>query len=335
MNGWAYEGWNETYKRQSCIFEKYYYESELYKEGKQFVYDNMSNEIFVKTDKDTIIADLEKHGLPGLVFIRSDGTSLYQTNDLALTKHKVKDYPNTKLIWVVGGSHRLYFQQLFQIFDLIGIIKKEDCYHLGYGMISLPEGKMSSREGKVILADDLMNEVHNLIEKEIEKRNPELNKKKRYEIAEKIAMGAIKYAILKIDAFKDIVFDVNEIINFEGNTGPYLQYAHVRADKILQKSGKFKETFQTKELMDEEKELVKKLLEFSEVVEKSAKEYKPNLIANYAYDLAETFSIFYHSCPVIQSKGDTKNFRLTLVKAFKITLKNSLNLLGIDTPEVM
>jgi len=172
--------------------------------------------------------------------------------------------------------------------------------------------------------------------KEVEKKNPELDKKKKYEIAEKIALGAIKYAMLKIDAFKDIIFDPKEVINFEGNTGPYLQYAHVRADKILQKAGKFKETYQPKELMNEEKMLIKKLLEFPEVVERSAKEYKPNLIANYAYDLSETFNAFYHACPVLQAEDEkTKNFRLTLVKAFKTTLKNSLSLLGIDTPEVM
>lgn len=336
LNSWVYNGWDETYKRQGCIFEKYYYESQIYKEGKQIVFDNMGNGIFVKTDKGTIIADLGKYGLPGLVFIRSDGTSLYQTYDLTLTKHKVKDYPNAKLIWVVGGSHKLYFQQLFTLFGILGITKKENCYHLGYGMVSLPEGAMSSRKGNVVLADDLMNNVHDLVQKEVKERNPELDEKKRYEIAEKIALGAMKYTMLKIDAFKDIVFNPKEIIKFEGNTGPYLQYAHVRANKILQKAGKFKETFQPKELVNEEKELIKKLLEFPGVALKSANEYKPNLIANYAYDLADTFSIFYQNCPVLQSEDEqTKNFRLTLVKAFKMTLKNSLNLLGIDTPEIM
>ncbi|MBL7170133.1 MAG: arginine--tRNA ligase [Candidatus Aenigmarchaeota archaeon] len=336
MNSWAYEGWNDTYNRQGCIFEKYYYESDIYKRGKEIVFENMNNGVFFKSDEETIVANLEKYGLPGLVVVRSDGTSLYPTADLVLTEEKVKDYSNAKLIWVVGGGQKLYFQQLFQICDLIGIVKKEKCYHLGYGMISLPEGKMSSREGKVVLADNLMNEIHSLVEKEIEKKNPELDEKKKYEIAEKIALGAIKYGMLKIDAFKDFVFNINDAVNFEGNTGPYLQYAHVRADKILQKSGEFKETFQPKELKSEEKILVKKLLEFPEVVEKAVKEYKPNLVANYGYDLAETFNTFYHSCPVLQAKDEqTKNFRLTLVKSFKITLKNCLSLLGIETPEVM
>jgi len=336
MNSWAYDGWNETYKRQGCVFEKYYYESNIYKRGKKIVSENMKNNIFFKSDQGTIVANLEKYKLPGLVVIRSDGTSLYPTADLTLTEEKIKDYPDAKLIWVVGGGQKLYFQQLFQIFDLIGIVKKEKCYHLGYGMISLPGGKMSSRKGRAVWADELMNEVHNLVEKEVEKKNPNLDEKKKYEIAEKIALGAIKYGMLKIDAFKDFVFNINEVVNFEGNTGPYLQYAHVRANKILQKSGEFKETFQPKELVKEEKILVKKLLEFPEVVEKSVKEYKPNLVANYGYDLAETFNIFYHSCPVLQTKDEqTKNFRLTLVKSFKITLKNCLNLLGVGTPEVM
>jgi len=336
MNSWAYEGWDETYRRQGCIFEKYYYESGIYKRGKEIVSGNMDNGVFFKSDQGTIVANLEKYGLPGLVVIRSDGTSLYTTADLALTEKKVKDCPGAKLIWVIGSGQKLYLQQIFQIFDLIGITKKENCYHLGYGMISLPEGKMSSRKGKAVWADELMDEVHYLVKKEIEQRNSELDEKTGYEIAEKIALGAIKYTILKIDAFKDFIFDIKEVINFEGNTGPYLQYAHVRANKILQKSGEFKETFQPKELVKEEKMLVKKLLEFPEVVVKATKEYKPNLVANYGYNLAETFNAFYHSCPVLKVGDEqTKNFRLTLVKAFKITLKNSLTLLGIETPEVM
>ena len=335
MNDWTYEGWERTYKRQGCVFEKYYYESDVYKRGKEIVFENMDNGIFFKSDQGTIVADLEKYGLPGLVVIRSDGTSLYPTADLALTEQKAKDYPDAKFIWVVGGAQKLYFQQLFVLCDILGIVKKENCYHLGYGMVSLPEGKVSSRKGVVIMADDLMDEVHDLVEKEIEKRNPDLDKKKRYEIAEKIALGAIKYAILRIDAYKDILFDVKEVIKFEGDTGPYLQYAYVRADKILQKAGEWKQNFSIKKLTDSEKNLVKKLIEFPEIIERAAKDLKPNYICNYGHELAETFSTFYHSCPVIQSKGDLRNFRLALVKAVKITLENCLNLLGIETPEIM
>ncbi|MBD3155752.1 MAG: arginine--tRNA ligase [Candidatus Aenigmarchaeota archaeon] len=335
MNNWAYQGWDETYKRQGCEFEKYYYESNLYKRGKEIVLENIDGNLFFKSDKGTVVANLERYNLPGLVFIRSDGTTLYQTNDLALTEKKVQDYPNSKLIWVVGGEHKLYFKQLFQVFDNLGIVKKDECYHLGYGLISLPEGKMSSRKGKVILADDLMDEVHEMVKKEVEERNPELNENEKRDISEKIALGALKYGMLRIDAFKNIVFDPKEIIKFEGNTGPYLQYAHVRANKILKKVNGFKNRYQPEKLEKEEKLLIGKLLGFPEVVEKAAKEYKPNLVANYGYELAEAFNSFYHSCPVIQSEDETKEFRLTLVKAFKITLKNCLTLLGIDTPEIM
>jgi arginyl-tRNA synthetase len=336
LNSWAYEGWDETYKRQGCKFEKWYYESEIYKNGKELVFKNMDKGIFFKSNEGTIVADLEKQGLPGMVFIRSDGTSLYQTADLALTKEKVKDYPKAKLIWVVGGGQKLYFQQLFEIFELLGLAKKEDCYHLDYGMVSLPEGKMSSREGKVILADDLMNEVYKMVEVEVEKRNPDLPEKKKREITEKIMIGAIKYAMLKIDAFKEIIFDPKEVVKFEGNTGPYLQYSHVRASKILEKAGNFLITYTAKEMKREERELMKQMMEFPSVVLKTAKEYKPNLIANYAYDLAEKFSSFYHSCPVIQAKDkETKHFRLTLTKAFRTVMENSLTVLGIEMPDMM
>ncbi len=336
MNAWAYEGWNNTYKRQGCIFEKYYYESDIYKRGKGIVSENIDNRIFVKTEKDTVIADLEKHGLPGLVFIRSDGTSLYSTADLALTEKKVKDYPKAKYIWVVGVAQKLYFEQLFTIFELLGYAKKESCYHLGYGMVSLPEGKMSSRKGTVILSDDLMDEVHNLIEIEVEKRNPELAKKKKDEITEKIALGAIKYDMLKIDAFKDMVFDPKEVIKFEGNTGPYLQYAYVRANNILKKAKKWKEQYSSEKISEEEKKLINKLLEFPSIVEKTAKELKPHYLCNYGHELSDLFNTFYHFHPVLQIQDkNLRNFRLTLVKAFTIALKNCLTLLGIDTPDVM
>ncbi|MEM5792757.1 MAG: arginine--tRNA ligase [Candidatus Aenigmatarchaeota archaeon] len=333
LNEWVYEGWQETYKRQGCVFERFYFESDLYNRGKEIVMENMKNGIFKKTEKGTIIADLEKHGLPGLVFIRSDGTSLYSTADIALTERKVKDYPNSKLIWVVGNAQNLYFQQLFTLFELIGIVRKENCYHLGYGMVSLPEGKMSSRKGTVVLADDVMDRVKEMVEKEIEERNQDIEEDKKSEIAEKISLGAIKFAMLKVDAFKDIVFNPKEVISFEGKTGPYLQYSYVRAEKILQKAGKFKEKFESK-LTVEEINLIKKLMEFPEIVEKASKEYKPNLIANYGFELAEMFNVFYQKCPVLHTEEE-KEFRLTLVKSFKITIKNCMNLLGIETPELM
>lgn len=336
MVSWVYEGWEKTYKRQGCVFERYYYESDLYSRGKEIVMENMEKGFFVKTKENTVVADLEKYGLGGLVFIRSDGTTLYQTYELALTERKIKDYPKNKLVWVVGSSQSFYFQQMFTIFELLGFAKKEDCYHLGYGMVSLPKGKMSSRAGNVVLADDITEEVYRLVEKEVTEKNPDLPHKKVVEISEKIAMGAIKYSMLKIDAFKDIIFDPKEIIKFEGNTGPYLQYAHVRAAKILEKAGKFGEELRPKEITKEEKILIKKLAEFPEAVEKAAKEYKPNIIAGYAYELSEAFSGFYHACRVLQEEDKEKrDYRLNLVKAFEVTLKNSLSLLGIETPEIM
>lgn len=336
MNDWAYEGWKETYERQGCIFNKYYYESDIYKRGKDIVFENVDDGIFFKSKQGTIVADLEKHGLPGLVVIRSDGTSLYPTADLALTERKAKDYPGAKFIWVVGSSQKLYFQQLFVICDALGIVKREDCHHLGYGMVYLPEGKMSSRKGRVILADDLMNEVHDLVEKEIEKRDPDLDKKKKHEISEKIALGAIKYAMLKIDAYKDFVFDTKEVVKFEGDTGPYLQYAHVRASKILQKAGKWEKNFSIEKLSEQEKELIKKLMEFPEVVDEARKGLAPHKICNYAHELSTTFSEFYHACHVLRAETkDLRNFRSTLTSATKIVLKNSLSLLGMETPEKM
>ena len=335
MTEWAYEGWEETYKRQGCVFEKYYYESELYKRGKEIVLEHMEDGTFFKSKEGTIVANLEEYGLPGLVVLRSDGTSLYSTADLALTEQKVKDYPDARFVWIVGGAQKLYFQQLFTLCEILGIVEKKRCYHLGYGMVSLPAGKMSSRKGRVILADNLMDEVHMLVDKEVKKRNPKLSEQERYEVAERIALGAIKYAMLKIDAFKDLVFDVEEVIRFEGDTGPYLMYAHVRAEKILEKAGNWKREPSIENMTEEEKELIKMLMNFPDVVKSSAKDMKPNYICNYAHELAEVFSKFYHSCPVIHSEGKTRNFRLTLVDAFRITLRNCLSLLGMKAPKVM
>jgi len=333
---WCIEGFKETYKKLGINFDIYLFENEYRKSGKKNVEKAIKKGIAFKSDEGTIVADLEKYGLASCIVLRSDETGLYATSDLGMTPYKFEKYKLDKSIWVVASEQDLYFKQLFKILELLGYSWVKNCYHFSYDLVHLPEGKMSSREGKAVMIDEVMEKLTNNILKEVNKKNPKLSKKEKEDIAEKIAIGAFKYNILKVEPHKTITFDWDRMLSFEGDTGPYLQYAHVRVDKILQKAGKWKENYSVKELTKQEINLVKKLMQFPDVVEQSGKDMRPHYICNYAHELSDLFSDFYHSCPVIKAETeDLRNFRLTLVKAVKITLKNSLTLLGIETPKIM
>lgn len=282
----------------------------------------------IKEKEKVILVPLEKYGIDTPLLIqKSDGTSLYATRDLATAKYRIKKWNPEQIIYVVGSEQQLYFRQWFKVLELLGY--KTKCVHVWFGLVRLPEGRLSTRIGRVIFLEDVINKTVELAKKTIEEKNPKLKNKKK--VAEMVGIGAIKYNDLSRDRIRDIVFDWNQMLNFEGDTGPYLQYTHARACSILRKSKKKPKTDKLTE--KKEFEIIKKMSQFSDVIKKSAEDYKPHYLANYLFDLATMFNEYYHTTRIIDS--DNEEARLALVKAITIVLKNGLNLLGIEAPEEM
>ncbi len=332
MNKWALDGFKETYKKFGIKFDKEYFESEIYKKGKDIILEGLKKEIFKKGKAGEIKLDLKKQKLGSKVLLRSDGTSLYMTQDIYLAKKKFEDYNLDESIYVTGNEQEYHFKVLFYILDKLNIADKNKLKHLSYGMVNLPEGKMKSREGTVVDADDLIDDLQELVKKELKKRG-KLSKKEIEERSLKIANSAIKYFLLKVDIKKNMVFNPKESISFDGDTGPYIQYAYARASSILRKVNKKPQLLIPKNLEKKEKELIQKLSNYKKIVLDSYNQMNPAIIANYSYKLAQNFNEFYHECPVMGS--DSESFRLHLVQAFRQVLKNSLDLLGIETLEEM
>jgi arginyl-tRNA synthetase len=344
IDSWVINGFKETYKTFGSEFDVEFRESEFYNKAGDLVKKGLDKKLFFNDYDNAIIADLERYKLTKKVVLRSDGTAVYVTNDLALTPHKFDKYKLDRSIWVVGSEQDLYFQQLFKILELLGFkwVKNNKCLHFSYGLVYLPEGKMKSREGTVVDADDIIKDTVSIARKEIKKRDPKLGKKELEQRAWVIGLGALKYFLLKMEAKKNIHFDPKETVSFDGNTGPYIQYSHARACSILRKAKNRPAKFDAKRLTHEkERALIRKLMEFPETVNSAAKYLKPNYIASYAFELATMFNEFYESVPVLKKdnvhKGHEhiRNARLALVKASIITLKNALALLGIEAPERM
>ena len=331
------KGFKETYKVLGIKFDEYLWESKFVKISKKYVEELLKKKKAFKAANGAIIADLKEFNLPNTVLIRSDGTGLYLTRDIAASIYKYKKYKPNLNIFVVSEDQKLHFQQQFKLLEILGYKKlAESSVHIGYGYVSLPEGKMSSRLGRVVLIDDVINEAIEKIKEEIEKRKVVKNKKEIERIAKVVGISAIIYAILRIEANKQIKFEIDKVLSFEGNTGTYLQYAHTRCASILRKAKRWKKVFSVKNISKEEKNLIKNLARFKEVLKESAKELNPSLICSYAYELATSFSNFYQACPILKLKDEKrKNFRLTLVKATKIVLKISLNLMGVEAVEKM
>ena len=332
MNKWALDGFKETYKKFGIKHDKEYYESKIYKKGKEIVLEGLKKGIFEKKDG-SIIINLEKEKLGEKVLLREDGTSLYIIQDIYLAKLKQDEYKINKSIYIVGNEQEYHFKVLFTILSKLGFNYK-NLKHLSYGMVNLPEGKMKSREGIVVDADNLIKEVQDLVKKELTSRE-KISKKELESRSLKIALSAIKYFLLKVDSKKNMLFNPKESISFEGDTGPYLLYSYARASSILRKSKNKlnKNNFQIKNISEHELKLLKKLSQFPEVVSNSYNTLNPSLIANYSYQLTQIFNGFYHSCPVINSEQEL--FRLALVKSFRYVLENSLKLLGIEIIDKM
>ncbi len=364
MDNWAISGFRQTYREFGSRFDVEFRESDFYDKAKPIIETGIAKKVFYKNKEGTIMADLEKSGLGKKAVMRKDGTSIYITNDLALTKYKFEKYKLDKSIWVVGSEQNLYFKQLFKIFELLGFPWQDRCAHLSYGLVYLPAGKMKGREGRVVDADDIIKQMVDLARAEILKREEEPaveNKTKQEKMktknkdvekrAKAIGLSALKYFLLKMDSSKDVHFNPLQAIPFEGNTGPYIQYTHARASSILKKAeeeeeksgGKIKSklpklfaTFDASLLKEEkEQQIIKKLTEFPKIVSDAGRDLKPYYIANYLFELSTLFNEFYHAIPVVNSEEGLKRARLALVMAVRIVLKNGLNLLNIEALEKM
>jgi arginyl-tRNA synthetase len=336
LNKWAIEGFNETYKKFGIRFDKEYFESDFYWKGKEIILEGLSKDVFEKREDGTIIAKLEENfKLPDKVLLRGDGTSIYITQDVYLAYLKKDNFDYDESIYVVGNEQDLYFKQLFAVLDLLGF--KEQKFHLSYGMISLPEVKMKSREGTVVDADDLAKEMDDLAYEEVNKRYPELLEEEKIKRANIIGMAALKFFILKFNPKSDFVFNPKESISFEGETGPYIQYCYARIESIISKSNQTIDLNIDFNILNHEKEInvIKILNYFPETIENARKTYGIHLIPQYLLNLCQAFNSFYTSCQVISDNKALEKARLMLIKCVQIVIKIGLNLLGIETLEEM
>jgi arginyl-tRNA synthetase len=327
------DSFDKIYKELNTNFDVYFFESKLEKEGKDIVDKLLKNKIAEISDG-AVIVDLKKYDLNVWVLLRKDKTVLYPAKDLALAENKFKKFKLDKSVYVIGAAQSLHMAQLFKTLELMNFNKVKNCEFVPFSEVRLPTGKMSSRTGENILYSNFIKEMTDYSKKEIKKRFPSISKKELERRALKISIAAIKYSMLKQNTNKLITFDKEEALNFEGDSGPYILYSYARASSILKKAGKSKRKFAIeKKLEKSELELIKKLLQFKDVVLNSYNSMNPSVIANYSYQLSQIFNEFYHSCPVINS--DNESFRLSLVDSFRWVLKNSLYLLGIETIEEM
>ncbi|MCA4781809.1 arginine--tRNA ligase [Empedobacter stercoris] len=339
MNGWVYDGFAKTYKRLGVAFDEYLYESNTYILGKDIVEEGLNKGVFFKKDDGSVWIDLTEDGLDEKLVLRSDGTSVYITQDLGTAVERFKNNPTLEeLTYVVGNEQDYHFKVLFLILKKLGFSWADALHHLSYGMVDLPNGKMKSREGTVVDADELMEDVY-ITAKEISEELGKLDglsEDEKAELYETIAMGALKYYILKVDPKKRILFDPKESVDFNGNTGPFIQYAFARIQSLLRKESPKEFDANSIQLNDAEKEIIRALYDFEDTINKAAVEMSPALIANYVYELVKLFNSFYQNNPILKNEDENvKNFRLYLSQWVANTIQNSLRLLGIGVPERM
>lgn len=340
MNSWVYEGFAITYKNLGVSFDKTYYESDMYLLGKKVVQEGLDKKVFYKKENGSVAIDLSKEKLDEKIVLRSDGTSVYITQDLGTAIERFKNFPElNQLIYTVGNEQDYHFKVLFKILEKLGYNWAKECYHLSYGMVELPEGKMKSREGTVVDADDLLQEM----EETAETTTKELGKVEDFSEAElkelyhMVGLGALKYFILKVDPVKKMLFNPKESIDFNGHTGPFIQYTHARIKSVLRKADEdFRAQLSEINFNAVEKELVKLIYDFTTVVEEAGKTYNPGLIANYVYELTKLYNRFYHDCSILKEENQSvRKFRLQLSKLSAQCISNAMSLLGISVPERM
>ena len=343
MNDWVYAGFDETYKALGVSFDKIYYESNTYLVGKKKVEEGLAKGLFFRKDDNSVWADLTDEGLDQKLLLRSDGTSVYMTQDIGTAEMRFNDFPIDKMIYVVGNEQNYHFQVLSILLDRLGFKWGKELVHFSYGMVELPNGKMKSREGTVVDADDLIAAMISDAKQTSEElgKFKDMSEEERNEIARIVGLGALKYFILKVDARKNMLFNPEESIDFNGNTGPFIQYTYARIRSILRKAAAEGITIPTTlssqmPLNDKEIELIQKLNEFGAAVEQAGKDYSPSGIANYCYELTKAFNQFYHDYSILGADtNDEKVVRLVLAQNVGKTLKNGMALLGIEVPERM
>ncbi len=343
MNSWVYEGFDQTYKALGVAFDKIYYESQTYLKGKAKVEEGLEKGLFYRKDDNSVWADLTADGLDQKLLLRSDGTSVYMTQDIGTAEMRFKDYPIDKMIYVVGNEQNYHFQVLSILLDRLGFKWGKELVHFSYGMVELPNGKMKSREGTVVDADDLIEEMISDARKtseELGKFN-DMTDEERNEIARIVGMGALKYFILKVDARKNMLFNPEESIDFNGNTGPFIQYTYARIRSIMRKAAEQGIAIPTTLKEDisvngKEVDLIQKMNEYSAAVAQAGKDYSPSGIANYCYELTKEFNQFYNDYSILGADStDEKSLRLVLASNVAKILKNGMGLLGIEMPERM
>ena len=343
MNEWVYAGFNETYKEMGVSFDKIYYESETYLEGKDKVQEGLDKGFFYRKEDGSVWADLTAEGLDHKLLLRGDGTSVYMTQDIGTAKLRFQDFPINKMIYVVGNEQNYHFQVLSILLDKLGFEWGKDLVHFSYGMVELPEGKMKSREGTVVDADDLMESMVETAKEtsaELGKLDG-LTKEESDSISRIVGLGALKYFILKVDARKNMTFNPKESIDFNGNTGPFIQYTYARIQSVMRKateSGIFiPEKLATGiQLSNKEEDLIQLMADFATVVRQAGTDYNPSVIANYTYDLVKEYNQFYHDYSILREENEqVKIFRLALSVNVGKIIKEAMGLLGIDVPERM
>lgn len=342
MNGWVYKGFDMTYKKLGVDFDKIYYESETYLVGKEEVLRGMSENIFYKKEDNSIWADLTDDGLDQKILLRNDGTSVYITQDIGTAKMRYNDFNIDKMVYVVGNEQNYHFQILAVLLNKLGFQWGKDLYHFSYGMVELPSGKMKSREGTVVDADDLIDEMIQVArDMSVELGKLEsLSKTEAENTFRMIAMGALKYYILKVDPRKNMMFNPTESIDFNGNTGPFIQYTYARIKSVLRKAKdnniSLNKNIRLNSLSIKEKDLLKRITLFPEVVKEAGDNYSPAIIANYCYELVKEFNQFYHEYSILSEPDeDMRNFRLVLSATVAEIVNKGMNLLGIEMPERM
>ncbi len=343
MNNWVYAGFDETYKKMGVSFDKIYYESNTYLEGKEKVMEGLEKGFFFKKEDGSVWADLTAEGLDHKLLLRGDGTSVYMTQDIGTAKLRFADYPIDKMIYVVGNEQNYHFQVLSILLDKLGFEWGKSLVHFSYGMVELPEGKMKSREGTVVDADDLMEEMISTAKETSQElgKLDGLTQEEADDIARIVGLGALKYFILKVDARKNMTFNPKESIDFNGNTGPFIQYTYARIQSVLRKAAESGIVIPEQipvgiELSEKEEGLIQMVADFAAVVKQAGEDYSPSIIANYTYDLVKEYNQFYHDFSILREENEAvKIFRIALSANVAKVVRLGMNLLGIEVPSRM